>query len=342
MSQQQNDERKMEKIRRMLDNPGNALSNDDKYLSTLQKRLTNDPSYQPSQLQDRSGSKDLTPSVVIHHQKSFSVPLLKPSVSPIVVREKPKEVQLVFDDEDLFEIERIDDTFIPEFVEVKPSKEKIGPVSDTPKDLTVSQSNEHLEILPQWQPVEEEEIQTKSLSKMDDEESVKPKRRTKFLKSFKGSVVRQSAKGPEIWEGEDTKEHQSKTTDAPSWETVDDTANRKKASRKTSKKSVFSRVDETSFEKEDNGTFQPQQKQSISDGFIEMKAPGPQDTNQSPYPYAGYKLYRKHLRIGGKEIRTVHFFSKDVPEDSEPALLPDGYTVQVNEKTGVPYIKKIR
>jgi hypothetical protein len=105
---------------------------------------------------------------------------------------------------------------------------------------------------------------------------------------------------------------------------------------------VFTRVDENSFEKEDNGTFQPQQKQSISDGFIEMKAPGPQDTNQSPYPYAGYKLYRKHLRIGGKEIRTVHFFSKDVPEDSEPALLPDGYTVQVNEKTGVPYIKKIR
>ncbi len=342
MSQQQNDERKMEKIRRLLDNPGNALSNDDKYLSTLQKRLTHDPSYQPSRIQDRAGSKDLTPSVVIHHQKPFSTSLLTPSVSPIVVREKPKEEQLVFDDEDLFEIERIDDAFIPEFVEVKPLKEKDGHVSDTKKDVTVSQSNEHLEILPQWQPVEEQVTQTTTLSKMDDAESAEPKRKTKFLKSFKRSAVRQSVKGPDIWEGEDTKEHQSQTTDAPSWETVDDTANGKKASRKTAKKSGFTRIDVTSFEKDEEGAFQPQQKQPIGDELIEMKSPISQDTNHSPYPYAGYRLYRKHLRIGGKEIRTVHFFSKDVPEESEPASLPDGYTVQVNEKTGVPYIKKIR
>ena len=78
MSQEESDEKKLENIRKMLDNPQTPLSNEshDKYLATLQKRLTHDSSYQPVSLQKTSGSNDLTPSVIIHHGKPLSIPAL--------------------------------------------------------------------------------------------------------------------------------------------------------------------------------------------------------------------------------------------------------------------------
>jgi len=58
------------------------------------------------------------------------------------------------------------------------------------------------------------------------------------------------------------------------------------------------------------------------------------------YKFGEYNLYKKEIQISNEKSRIVHFFSKTKPDDSESATLPDGYTVKINKKTGVPYIKK--
>lgn len=60
------------------------------------------------------------------------------------------------------------------------------------------------------------------------------------------------------------------------------------------------------------------------------------------YRHRGYTLYRKEIKLGPDKNRTINFFSKEKPDDGKPVQLPDGYEVNVNRKTGVPYIKRKR
>jgi hypothetical protein len=57
------------------------------------------------------------------------------------------------------------------------------------------------------------------------------------------------------------------------------------------------------------------------------------------YTYEGYTLYQRETKIGRK-TSTLHFFSKNSPKDGIPASLPNGYTIDVNRRTGIPYLKK--
>ena len=55
--------------------------------------------------------------------------------------------------------------------------------------------------------------------------------------------------------------------------------------------------------------------------------------------YKGYTLYQRETRVDRKKT-TLHFFSKTIPQDATPSSLPDGYTIDVNKRTGIPYLKK--
>ena len=335
MSQEESDEKKLEKIRKMLDNPQTPLSNDshDKYLATLQKRLTHDSSYQPVSLQKTSGSDDLTPSVIIHHGKTSSIPAAETSESQIAVKEAPMEHHAEFDDEELFEIERVETPSIPEFIEVKPADRK----EETVHKKTSADSNDKdsSEKLPQWYPVEGETSQVSSPEVTKPTKGKQPKQKRKLPRPFKGSVVKQNAREPEIWEGEEQREDEKKKSDSSPWEPAEEHLEKEKTSGKTSKKPVFARFDKKSAEKK---PISPTQKEPA----VEKKVQGTEHPEKDVFSYGDYTLYKKQLRIGGKEIRTVHFFSKDTPEDSTPCTLPSGYEVKINEKTGVPYIRKIR
>jgi hypothetical protein len=58
------------------------------------------------------------------------------------------------------------------------------------------------------------------------------------------------------------------------------------------------------------------------------------------YTHGEYTLYKKEIVIKNGSNRTVHFFSKKIPDSGKPAALPEGYIVKINKKTGLPYIKK--
>jgi len=59
-----------------------------------------------------------------------------------------------------------------------------------------------------------------------------------------------------------------------------------------------------------------------------------------PYKYGEYTLYTKEVMLRGKRKQRIYFFSKKQPEDATPCPLPEGYEVKVNEKTGLPLLKK--
>ena len=59
-----------------------------------------------------------------------------------------------------------------------------------------------------------------------------------------------------------------------------------------------------------------------------------------PFTYGEYGLYKKEISTADGKTRTIHFFSKKKPDEGEPVPLPEEYEVQVNQKTGLPYLKK--
>ena len=58
------------------------------------------------------------------------------------------------------------------------------------------------------------------------------------------------------------------------------------------------------------------------------------------YTYEGWTLYCKDVKLKGGKIQTIYFFSKRRPKSGTPCNLPDGYKVEVNKRTGLPYLKK--
>jgi hypothetical protein len=54
----------------------------------------------------------------------------------------------------------------------------------------------------------------------------------------------------------------------------------------------------------------------------------------------GWKLYEKDMFLKGGKHQMIYIFSKGVPTRSNPCDLPDGYSVGVNKRTGLPYVKR--
>ena len=60
------------------------------------------------------------------------------------------------------------------------------------------------------------------------------------------------------------------------------------------------------------------------------------------YVEGEYKLYVKHIELKGNKGKKypMYFFSKKTPKSGEQCNLPKGYIVKVNEKTGLPFLKR--
>jgi len=346
MSQKEDDEKKLERIRKMLDDPHSPVSehHDERYLATLQRRLVGDttPVHDHMRYPSPRDTDDITPRVVVHHRSPSDKPA-EYLESTREVAEKPKEEQSVFDDEELFEIEKPDEASIPEFIEVEPVLKKEDELDTSVVESPVSDTQRSLEHLPLWHTVEEDTSiasDKEQKSKRGEQEKVRQKKR--LPRPFKNSVIKQDAKEPEIWEDECTEEVK-KADRPPIIEREGKNVKKKKGTEKGSRKVFFKRYE--------GNTKDANEKEILETSSAERSVEKDERTNRSSFKqlsekghfsYGDYSLYRKQLRIGGKEIRTVHFFSKDAPEDSAPSELPEGYEVKVNDKTGVPYIKKIR
>ncbi|MEA3166266.1 MAG: hypothetical protein QOJ26_1138 [Thermoplasmata archaeon] len=59
-----------------------------------------------------------------------------------------------------------------------------------------------------------------------------------------------------------------------------------------------------------------------------------------PFTYNGFTLYSRKVDLKNGGARTIWFFSKRIPASGEKSRKPSGFHVGVNERTGLPFLKK--
>ena len=58
------------------------------------------------------------------------------------------------------------------------------------------------------------------------------------------------------------------------------------------------------------------------------------------YKHGGYTLHAREIELKGGHKQVIYFFSQRSPKSGVPVEMPQGYTVAVNKRTGLPYLKK--
>ncbi len=65
-----------------------------------------------------------------------------------------------------------------------------------------------------------------------------------------------------------------------------------------------------------------------------------QEVEKMTYTYEGWTLYTRDVKLKGGRNQTIYFFSKNKPKSGSPCEKPANYSVGVNKRTGLPYLKK--
>lgn len=124
-----------------------------------------------------------------------------------------------------------------------------------------------------------------------------------------------------VWDKEDEEEE---TTESENWDTSDETWDT------DSDETWDAGTDDAdeSWDSDDDGEW------SAGEGWSEDAVEG------GAFQYEDYGLYTRMVELStGKEQR-IYFFSKEAPSNGDPAQLPDGYVVDTNERTGLPYLRR--
>jgi len=58
------------------------------------------------------------------------------------------------------------------------------------------------------------------------------------------------------------------------------------------------------------------------------------------FTHEGWTLYTRDVKLKGGRNQTIYFFSKRTPKSGTPCDKPANYSVGVNKRTGLPYLKK--
>ena len=67
------------------------------------------------------------------------------------------------------------------------------------------------------------------------------------------------------------------------------------------------------------------------------------DSEAGPHRTKGYTLFSKPVKNPDGSMRPFYFFAKDEErEDASPTSLPEGYEVETNARTGMPYLRRKR
>lgn len=369
----------IDKLRMILDNPhikDSSIKNET-YLNALQKRLTGYSKVKFEKKPDIDSNNDnsLTPKVTIHRK------LESPFVPPILKILKHDDTRFIeqknnlFEDEELFDVERID-LDIPEFIEVKPTKDE----ESTYVESESVETFDEIEELPDWEAVEE--VQEKDLKKIEEDdiketidaadipewESVstveidKQKEKTDSEPEFEEIKKEQEIEFEDVEKIEeiqpisfvdeedvfkDIKNINKKVgkllidNNITSLEILKETKikdlTKIKGIRKGLAKKIKKEVDEKYFE----GDYFQVEEELVKPEIIPEEEPREiKNEHIKGYKHGEYVLYEKEIKLRSDKKQTIHFFSKEFPDDGKPVDLPDDYEVKVNRKTGVPYIRR--
>ncbi|HET6398724.1 MAG TPA: hypothetical protein VFH47_04145 [Candidatus Thermoplasmatota archaeon] len=68
----------------------------------------------------------------------------------------------------------------------------------------------------------------------------------------------------------------------------------------------------------------------------------PAEAGEVPFRHEEWALYTREVELADGRPQKVYFFSRGEPKNGEPAGMPEGYEVAVNERTGLPYLRRVQ
>jgi hypothetical protein len=300
-----------------------------------------------------------TPSTILTEFKSVYPP---PPTKPFSSQKLPFITQELYEVEKINEIlpEPTDNSYLPEWQpveETQPTEHPISPeklaIDHVPEfersDIPIESENEEkavdweplppkqepTETLVQFTAVESPEPQPQKLSKKQEREAKKiqktkekeAKRQKKLeLKKLKREIRNKEREAKQI------------ITEQQDIQQIPEKQIKKEIEQKTKipTKKEFVPIKQ----KRDTKKLKKKQGDSAEWESYSVKKTLTKPSIKSICTYKGYTLYEKETgKYRGKKT-TIHFFSKEKPDLGHSIQLPNGYQVAVNNKTGVPYLKK--
>jgi len=79
----------------------------------------------------------------------------------------------------------------------------------------------------------------------------------------------------------------------------------------------------------------PEEEREVEEEIPEWEA-----VEEEGFRVGEYTLYTKEVALRGGRKQRIYFFSKKERDDATPCAKPEGYVVVINEKTGLPLLKK--
>lgn len=78
----------------------------------------------------------------------------------------------------------------------------------------------------------------------------------------------------------------------------------------------------------------------VKEYFRKGSKPGALYEKDDVYKYGEYTLYKKDVKLRSGRTQTIYFFSRRIPVSGKPCDKPDNLIVNINPRTGMPYLKK--
>ncbi|MDD3492127.1 MAG: hypothetical protein PHZ19_01350 [Candidatus Thermoplasmatota archaeon] len=110
------------------------------------------------------------------------------------------------------------------------------------------------------------------------------------------------------------------------------------------------RPDVSIFEEEGEPEVEEYEQLEVLEIGVEVEVSGDEESEEclpewetvdtGAYTHGEYTLYTKEVELRGGRQQRIYFFSKKEKQEAEPCPLPEGYKVKVNQKTGLPVLKK--
>jgi hypothetical protein len=377
MPQKRSKKTDIDKLRKILDNPYDPnlkrdISEDDKSLGSIKQRLTetSDRKHAKSSSDYSSLKSDsLEPKAIVYSkEKETSKPIPEEKIIEEQETEaKEESLQDLVDVEDLYEIEKVEEVEDTgqEFIEVKskeletqelPFKENDRGVEsfEQRNKYSTEETPSKEEALPEWKQVEEPTTNENEQKPEDVPDfTLVEKQKTDVYKEKQEAIptwepiehesIEEKAKIPEMLEEKpfNAKEKIFKDIKSIDEKTATLLYNNGYTSIDAIKKATIKNLSKI---KGINRKFAKNIKAEC-DEFTEWESYHVDELDEIPqekskYTHGQYTLYRKEIITATGKKRTIHFFSKKIPDEGKPVPLPEGYEVKVNKRTGLPYLKK--
>jgi len=361
------------KLRKILDNSSDPnikalISADEKALDSVRRRLAGDTiKSKPHPDRYSRAFNSLEPRVTVHPKIGLSPRLITPlpkytpsttlpeflQVSTSKPVKSSLSQELPFTKQELYEVEKVDinlpepasDSILPEWQPVEETqlgeplktqaKSEIDYIPEFER-VDISITSEKTEKVADWKPIPAKEepaevlVQFTAVESSESQLKKSSKKQERDTKKLQKTKEKEAKKLKKLELKKLKRETRNKEKEAK--QTIIEQQDR----QQTPEKTEFIPI------KQKRSTKKPKKKPEDSTEWESYYVEKPLKKTSLKYicRYKEYTLYKREIGKQGEGKKTIHFFSKEKPDNSRPVQLPNGYKIAVNKKTGIPYLKK--